>query len=72
VHDVKFTVWESGVEIVDKQNKVAIYLAAQDRELRAQIEGKRQALISHEQSFNFDPAVKSKDFEALKAGLVQK
>ena len=67
IYDVKYTNTVGGVEIVDRQNKVALYVAAASRELRAELERKRQALLIEERLLNFDPGANPKDFEILKA-----
>ncbi len=69
IYPVNFSLTEKGVQIADKQNKVAIYVATSFPEMRNLIEGQRQLLLNEEQSYNFDPANKNRDFELLKAGL---
>lgn len=72
VYPVNFSATDQGVQIADKQNKVAIYVATPYPELRTVIEARRQTLLVAEQSLNFDPAEKSRDFDVLRAGLSQK
>ena len=72
VYPVNYNVTDQGVQIADKQSKVAIYVATPYPEMRTLIEGKRQTLLVYEQSLNFDPANKNRDFELLKAGLSAK
>jgi hypothetical protein len=66
VYDVMYEVNGKNVSIVDKLNKVAIYVAAPSQETRNLVEGKRQGLLSYEESFQFDPANRSRDFELLR------
>ena len=72
IYDVKYFVTEKGVAISDKQHKTAIYVATHDLTLRSRIESKRQDLLTQEQGLNFDPASKGRDFDTLKAILLQK
>ena len=69
VYDVKYEPHATGITINDRQHKVAIYVAAPDRETRAIVERKRLEMIALEQSLNFDPARRGRDFDLLKTGL---
>ncbi len=72
VYDVAFAATARGIEITDKQNKVVMYVATPDRALRQRLEQKRLSLVELENSLNFDPANKGRDFDALKAPLENK
>jgi hypothetical protein len=72
LYPVNFNPTDQGVQIADKAVKVAIYVATPFTEMRTLIEAKRQTLIVSEQALNFDPANKNRDFDLLKAGLLQK
>jgi hypothetical protein len=69
VYDVKFATNPTGITIDDRPHKVAIYVAAPSRETRAIIERKRLDMVALEQSLNFDPARRGRDFDVFKAGL---
>jgi hypothetical protein len=67
VYNVAHRITDRGVEISDRQTKVAIYVATPDRDLRSRIEKRRQMLLAEEASLNFDPARNDADFDTLKA-----
>jgi hypothetical protein len=67
VHEAAWRTTASGVEITDRQSRVAIYVATHDRQLRARLERRRQELIAQENALRFDPARSDADFERLKA-----
>jgi hypothetical protein len=69
IYDVHFRTIPEGIEILDRQNKVAVYMASLTPQLRTILEGRRQYLINYEQSLNFDPAEKDRDFATLRAPL---
>lgn len=66
IYDARFQITPEGIEILDRQNKVAIYVASLTPQLRTILEGRRQYLINYEQSLNFDPADKDRDFAVLR------
>ena len=66
IYDARYALTEQGIQIDDKQHKVAIYVVALSPDLRGQLESKRQALIAEEQALGFDPANRGRDFDALK------
>lgn len=72
MYDVAYGATARGIEITDKQNKVAVYVATADRALRQRLEQKRLSLVELENSLNFDPANKGRDFDVLKAPLESK
>jgi len=67
VYEATWKATKAGIEITDKQTKVAVYVASPDRALRTQLERKRQALVAEENSVGFDPARSDTDFAVLKA-----
>jgi len=69
VYEVKWQPTATGVEILDRQSKVAIYVAAPQRGLRDRLEQKRLNAFNFEQALQFDPAKKGRDFDQLKAAL---
>jgi hypothetical protein len=66
VHEVKYQVTAQGVTIDDRVHKVAIYVAAPTKALRAQLEKRRKELIATEEATQFDPAHNDDDFAILK------
>jgi hypothetical protein len=46
---------------------VGIYVAARSRDLRVELEARRQRALERENSVGFDPARQDVDFEVLKA-----
>ena len=58
---------EDGIlEVRDRVSRVAIYLAAAQAGTRERIEARRQRLVAYESAFEFDPAHRPADLEALK------
>ena len=53
------------VVITDQANKVAMYIATPDRNLRAYLEARREKLMKVEAALQFDPARNDEDFEQL-------
>jgi hypothetical protein len=66
VNDVAYQLTEHGLEISDRQNLVAIYVAAPSPNLRVALDRKRQALVADERALDFDPARSDADFAALR------
>jgi hypothetical protein len=69
VHETRWTATASGVEIRDTQNRVAIYVATPERELRHELQRRARDLVAFEESFGFDPARNDADFATLRAFL---
>lgn len=65
VHEVAYRITETGVTIEDRTHKVAIYIAAPNRNVREKILRKRSALLAHEARLGFDPVTNPADLEAL-------
>lgn len=65
VRAVRWTPSGRGIEIKDRASEVAIYVATPDKNLRAQLEAKRQRLVQTEAAWQFDPARNDADFEEL-------
>jgi hypothetical protein len=59
----------NGIEISDRARLAAIYVATPSQDLRGELEKRRQALLTYEQSFPFDPAHQDEDFAQLKSLL---
>jgi len=68
-YDVVYERAGGGVCIEDRVSKVAIYVAALDRDLRERLQGQRIELVQYERSFQFDPAHVEEDFAAVSAFL---
>ncbi|MCF7707352.1 MAG: hypothetical protein K9N52_00435 [Verrucomicrobia bacterium] len=67
---VDYRITDDGVEISDEQSKVAVYIAAQDLELRPRLVKKLKALVDSEHAVGFDPANERRDFSILK-GIIE-
>ncbi len=66
VYDVTHTVNNKVVTIKDVRNKVGIYIAAAQPDLRSVIEKRLERLLEEERALNFDPAHNDVVFEALR------
>lgn len=66
IYDVAYQVTDKGVDIMDKQSLVALYIATYDRTLRGELRDRLQGLLKLESYYNFDPANNRKDFDTLK------
>ncbi len=66
-YDVAYQVTSEGVEITDKQSLAAIYIATRDKQLRPDLEKRRQYFAQEELEYKFDPAENRKDFNLLKS-----
>ena len=65
VRDVPWTFSGQGIEINDRASQVAIYVATPDKNLRAELEARRQQLVRQEAAWQFDPAHNDADFQQL-------
>jgi hypothetical protein len=71
VYPATYTISEGTLKIADKQSKVAIYVASPLLDIRPAMEAKRKALLAVEQTINFDPVTRNKDFEMLRNTMRQ-
>lgn len=71
VYPATYTISEGTLKIADKQSKVAIYVASPFLDIRPAMEAKRKALLAVEQTINFDPVTRNKDFEMLRNTMRQ-
>jgi len=69
VHDVDWRPANEGVCIHDAQAKVAVYVAAADRTLRAQLAARGEELVAEEEALGCNPARSDAGFAALQALL---
>lgn len=65
LHTAQWTSRNSALELRDRISQTAVFVATPQRELRATLERKRQALIAAENALGFDPARNDRDFAQL-------
>ncbi len=66
VHEVSFEVTRTGVTARDSANKVAVYIAAPNRDVREGILKRHRSLMAQERAIGFDPVGNPADMEALR------
>jgi hypothetical protein len=67
VHNVTSRPTATGIVITDRANRAAVYVAARDRSLRADLQRRHRALVALEKATGFDPVGSPADLEALRA-----
>lgn len=66
-HAVRWTARGTGIVVDDTPDKVGIYVATRDKNLRAKLETRRRELIARENATGFDPGRNDADFALLKS-----
>lgn len=69
VADAVWLATGQGIQITDRQSKVAIYVAARDKSLRPALARRHRELVAQEESLGFDPVRNPADGECLKKYL---
>lgn len=65
LHDVSWEAGRTGVLVRDTLDRVAVYVATRDADLRAALEARLGALREHEKAVGFDPGGNDADFAKL-------
>jgi len=65
IHETNWKQTRHGIRIRERMNKVGMYVATSDSNLRIKIERERQHLIAQEEKLNFDPAHNEEDLAVL-------
>lgn len=65
LYDVKWSLKDGAVGIVEQANRAMIYIATPDKGLRSRLEGERLMLVEAEKALQFDPARNDADFNRL-------
>ncbi|MEZ5328680.1 MAG: hypothetical protein R3F19_26845 [Verrucomicrobiales bacterium] len=69
VHEVEFTLAPDALQINDRIDVAAVYVAAANPGLRQRLAQKHAELIKEESAYAFDPASKASDLDSLRALL---
>jgi hypothetical protein len=64
-HDVNWSHYQGGIEILDRAERAVIYVASPKADIRVNIDALHQKLIDAEAALGFDPVRNDADFAAL-------